>query len=160
MKSSEKMCHSDISKRWEIFNEFIYYLFDSILIPLIQSNFYATESSSHRNRIFYFRHDVWQLITEPALSLLKTSLFEVVNPKKAKSLLKSRVLGYSQLRLLPKHKGVRPLMNLSRRIRKKGFRDFLARSINSILSPIHSILTLEKVYMHIFSRGLANLFRI
>ncbi|TQS39003.1 hypothetical protein Golomagni_00480 [Golovinomyces magnicellulatus] len=142
--SSGKLCQSDISKRWEIFNQFIYYLYDSILIPLIQSNFYATESNSHRNCIFYFRHDVWQSVTQTALSSLKSKLFEKLELKKAKRLLESRALGFSQLRVLPKETGVRPIMNLRKRIHNRGVKGTFGRSINSILAPIHSVLTLEK----------------
>ncbi|RKF53490.1 Telomerase reverse transcriptase [Golovinomyces cichoracearum] len=142
--STGKLCQSDISKRWEIFNQFIYYLYDSILIPLIQSNFYATESNSHRYCIFYFRHDVWQSVTQTALWSLKSKLFEKLELKKAKRLLESRALGFSQLRVLPKETGVRPIMNLRKRIPNRGFKGTFGRSINSILAPIHSVLTLEK----------------
>lgn len=39
-------------KRKEIFLELLYYVFDSILIPLIRFNFHVTESSTHQNRLF------------------------------------------------------------------------------------------------------------
>ncbi|KAI1000221.1 hypothetical protein K3495_g7977 [Podosphaera aphanis] len=136
-----KLCKSDISKRWELFYEFIYYLFDSILIPLIQSNFYVTESNVHRYRVFYFRHDVWRSITEPALISLKSNQFEELPIKKAKKLLDSCAIGSGKVRLLPKETGVRPIMNLRKRTWKNGS---LGRSINSILAPIHNVLTLEK----------------
>ncbi|RKF55197.1 Telomerase reverse transcriptase [Erysiphe neolycopersici] len=142
--STKKLCQSDTCKRLEIFCQFIYYMFDSILIPLIQTNFYVTESSNHRNRLFYFRHDIWKLATEAALSSLKSNLFEEVEMKQVKGLLDSRALGYSQLRLLPKGTTVRPIMNLRRKMSNKGYKGALGRSINTILTPVHNILTLEK----------------
>lgn len=140
------MCQSDLRKRWEIFNEFLYYVFDSLLIPLLRANFHVTESNVHRNRIFYFRHDVWRSLAEPALSSLKLSMFEEIKLEKAVKILNARQLGFSQVRLLPKENGVRPIMNLRRRPTiKKGLKSMLGPSINSTLSPVYNILSYEKV---------------
>jgi telomerase reverse transcriptase len=143
--SGNKMSLSDLEKRWEILNEFLYYLFDSILIPLIRANFHVTESNVHRYRIFYFRHDVWRSLAEPAIASLKTTMFEEIKLEKAQKILDSRSLGFSQVRLLPKATGVRPIMNLRRRSVKKGRQNMLGPSINSLLAPIYNILTFEKV---------------
>ncbi|KAL5321239.1 hypothetical protein ACEPPN_012053 [Leptodophora sp. 'Broadleaf-Isolate-01'] len=141
-----KASQSDISKRLEIFHEFLYYVFDSILIPLIRSNFHVTESNVHRYRLFYFRHDVWRILAEPALASLKLSMFEEVKLEKAQKILDSRPLGFSQIRLLPKETGVRPIMNLRRRSLKKGYNNsnVLGMSINSVLAPVYNVLSLEK----------------
>lgn len=129
----------------------IYYVFDSVLIPLIRSNFHVTESNVHRYRLFYFRHDVWRTLAEPALASLKITMFEEIKLEKAQKLLESRELGFSQIRLLPKETGVRPIMNLRRRSLKKIHTSVvLGRSINSVLAPVHNILSLEKVcYLHL-----------
>ncbi|KAK0126716.1 hypothetical protein ONS95_008298 [Cadophora gregata] len=140
-----KTSQSDISKRWEIFHEFLYYIFDSVLIPLIRSNFHVTESNIHRYRLFYFRHDVWRTLADPALASLKVTMFEEIKLEKAQKLLESRELGFSQVRLLPKETGVRPIMNLRRRALKKVHHStMLGRSINSVLAPVYNILSLEK----------------
>ena len=129
----------------------IYYVFDSVLIPLIRSNFHVTESNVHRYHLFYFRHDVWRTLAEPALASLKITMFEEIKLEKAQKLLESRELGFSQIRLLPKETGVRPIMNLRRRSLKKIHTSVvLGRSINSVLAPVHNILSLEKVcYLHL-----------
>lgn len=146
--SGEKIALSDFQKRSEIFHELVYYIFDSILIPLIRSNFYVTESNVHRNRLFYFRHDVWRKVSEPTLTELKTSVFEELGSNdNAKRILNQRSLGFSQLRLLPKTTGARPITNLRRRTiiknDSKGKR-MLAPSINSLLTPVFSMLGYEK----------------
>lgn len=71
-------------------------------------------------------------------------MFEEVDPKTAQRILDGRRLGFSQLRLLPKETGVRPIMNLRRRPLKKGSKT-LGSSINSILAPVYNMLTFEKV---------------
>jgi telomerase reverse transcriptase len=124
----------------------LYYLFDSFLIPLIRSNFYVTESSANRYQLFFFRHDVWRYVAEPAMAALKTNMFEEVRIDDALRILQSRRLGVSQLRLLPKQTTLRPIMNLRRRAILKGNgKTMLGPSINTVLGPVNSVLKLEKV---------------
>lgn len=142
---SDKISLSDMKKRKELLLEFLYYLFDSILIPLIRSNFHVTESNHHKNRIFYFRHDVWKALTEPALTRIKHTMFEEIPFMKARQLLDARSLGFSQIRLLPKGTSLRPITNLRRRVTKlQGGKAVLGRSINSIVAPVHKMLDLER----------------
>jgi telomerase reverse transcriptase len=142
---SAKMSQSDGRKRLEILLELIYYLFDSILIPLIRSNFYVTESSTHRNQLFYFRHDIWRKISEPSLTVLKLRMFEELKMQSASRLLNSRCVGFSHVRLLPKTNVFRPIINLGRRTMKKsGGAAILGKSINKQLEPIFDTLNYEK----------------
>lgn len=142
---SLKVAASDIQKRKEIFLEFLYYVFDSLLIPLIRSNFHVTESNVHQNRLFYFRHDVWRALTEPAMTNFKISMYEEIKTAKAKRLLDARALGFSQIRLLPKGNGVRPITNLRRRVTKlQNGKVTLGRSINSVMAPVFNVLDFEK----------------
>lgn len=145
-QSEHKMSQSDFSKRKEVFAEFIYYIFDSFLMPLVRSNFHVTESNVHRNRLFYFHHDVWRLVSEPAMNELKCNMFEELDSENAKKRLASRTFGFSSVRLLPKATGFRPITNLRRRpyVWQNGKR-ILGRSINSALNPAFRALNLEKV---------------
>ncbi|KAG6228390.1 hypothetical protein E4U26_001037 [Claviceps purpurea] len=146
LRGSQKASQSDTKKRQEIFHEVVYFVFDSLLMPLIKSNFYVTESSTHRNQIFYFRHDVWRRIAAPAISVLKRDMFEDVKLAQANSILDTRRLGHSAVRLLPKRSTLRPIMNLRRRQLRRGTgsRKLLGPSINSVLSPIYTALRFEK----------------
>lgn len=120
-------------------------MFDSLLIPLIRSNFYVTESNVHGNRLFFFRHDVWRRLTEPCVASLKLSMFEEIKTTQAQKLLDARALGFSQIRLLPKNSGARPIMNLRRRITKlQNGKVLLGRSINSIVAPVFNMFDYEK----------------
>lgn len=138
------MSQPDKEKRAEIFYEFLYYVFDSLLIPLIRCNFYVTDSSKHKYRVFYFRHDVWRCVAEPATAALKANLLEEVSMEDARRILDSRKLGTSHLRLLPKDSTLRPIMNLRRRAPLRANQKVLGPSINSILGPVHSVFSLEK----------------
>ncbi|KAI4731927.1 hypothetical protein E4T49_00185 [Aureobasidium sp. EXF-10728] len=143
--TSSKMSASDFAKRKGILAELLYYLFDSFLMPLISSNFYVTESSAFRNRLSYFRHDVWQKLSEPALANLRTSMFEEVGQSRVKKTLSSMSIGTGRVRLLPKETGLRPIINLKRRVQtKRNGRMVLGKSVNKILTPAFHVLNLEK----------------
>ncbi len=141
----QKLSQTDLRKRKEIFYEFLYYLVDSLLIPLIRSNFYVTESSSHKYRLFFFRHDIWRHVAEPAMATLKAKMFEEVKLEDALQILDSRQIGFSQIRLMPKNSSMRPITNLRRRTLARGNSKILGPSINSILGPVNTVLNLEKV---------------
>lgn len=140
------MSQTDSNKRRELLAELMYYLFDSFLILLIRTNFHVTESNVDRNRLYYFRHDVWRKLSEPALTHLKTTMFEEMKTDKASRVLATRLLGYSQVRLLPKKLGARPITNLRRRMQITiNGRAVLGRSINSVMKPVFNVLNYEKV---------------
>ena len=139
------MCRSDFATRKDIFAELLYYMFDSYLIPLVRSHFHVTESGVHRNQLFYFRHDVWRAMSEPALTSLKFDMFEECSAAEIQGAMAQRALGVSKVRLLPKEQGMRPIINLRRRVQRQEHGGVvLGRSINSILTPAFSILNYEK----------------
>ena len=144
--SNKSMSKTDHSKRLEILHEFLYYIFDSLLTPVIRAHFYVTESSTHRHRLFYFRQDVWRKLSEPSLATLKLSMYAPIRPGEARHKLQSQSLGYSQLRLLPKDQGARPITNLKRKQLKVGpGRRVLGASINTQLAPLFSVLNFERM---------------
>lgn len=145
-QASRTVSASDLEARRSLLSELLYYIFDSILIPLLRTNFYITESSAHRNRIFYFRHDVWRRLAEPHLSRLKSTLFNEVPRENALAILRRRTLGFNLLRLLPKSHGARPIMNLRRRpmVLKRGGQEELGPSINTIMKPAFDVLDYER----------------
>lgn len=72
---------------------------------------------------------------------IKLSMFDEIQTMKALKILDARALGFSQIRLLPKANGMRPIMNLRRRETKlNNGRMVLGRSINSVMTPVFNIL--------------------
>lgn len=115
------------------------------MIPLIRSNFYVTESQVHRNKLFYFRHDVWRRMIEKPLADMKSSMFDEIKRDKVCRILGRKKLPASAVRLLPKSTGTRPIINLRRRMTKRvGNHSYLGPSINSTLTPVFNILDYEK----------------
>ncbi|KAJ5442593.1 reverse transcriptase [Penicillium cf. griseofulvum] len=147
-ETRSKIALSDLHKRTELLHEFMFWIFDSILIPLIRSHFYVTESQTHRNRLFYFRHDLWQQLTQQPFGDLKATMFEELALDQAERVLARRSIGFGALRLLPKSTGLRPILNLRKQAWKKSIWNnrgmYRAASINSIITPIYSMLTYER----------------
>jgi telomerase reverse transcriptase len=144
-QSGDNLSRTDLEKRSEMVAEVVYYIFDSFLIPLIRAHFYVTESGAFRNQLFYFRHDVWQQMSKPALNMLKETMLEECSSAQMKQTFQKRALGVSHVRLLPKESGMRPIINLRRRVQMtKHGTVVLGKSINNILTPAFSILNHEK----------------
>jgi telomerase reverse transcriptase len=145
MSSKAKPSQTERKKRLEILLELLYYVFDSFLIPLIRSHFYVTESSVHRNHLFYFRHDVWRRVSEPCLTNLRFTMFQGLRTRDLRQARHSRMLGHSQMRLLPKESGARPIINLRRKqIRSHNGKLVLSQNINSRLMPCFATLNYER----------------
>ncbi|KAG8623324.1 hypothetical protein KVT40_008300 [Elsinoe batatas] len=137
---------SDLHARRNLLSSLLYWLIDSFLLPLLSANFYITESSTSRNTLLFFRHDVWQSISLPALHSLKEQMFVPLSAAEVRRMQGRQSLGESKIRLLPKEKGVRPIINLRRRTMVKG-RDgkmVLRRSVNGALKPAFAVLNCEK----------------
>ena len=145
MSPKATLSQSDRSKRLEIFLELLYYVFDSTLIPLIRSHFYVTESNVHRNHLFYFRHDVWRRVSEPSFTNLRFTMFQGLSTRDLRQARHSRLLGHSQVRLLPKEFGARPIVNLRRKVvQNQNGKLVLSQNINSRLLPCFATLNYER----------------
>lgn len=100
----------------------MYWVFEHVVIPLIRSHFYVTEAEGKRLRVLYYRKRVWSAIEEMAFDTVISRLYQPVLEQPASMAQPasrqqpSSVLGYSALRLLPKHdRAVRPIINLGKR---------------------------------------------
>ncbi|CAE6410670.1 unnamed protein product [Rhizoctonia solani] len=114
-----RVAQSDALKRTELLQEFIYWFFDSFIIPLVKSTFYVTETSALQHQLLYFRHDDWHKLCIPLLDKLSGETFERIDPSDLDA---SRRLGVSHVRLLPKETGVRPIVNLGRKAKLRSFK--------------------------------------
>lgn len=114
-KKKPKTPATEFQTRTRLAQQFVYWLFDGFIMPLIKTTFYVTETVPHRHKVFYFRQDTWFRLTQPALESLGNTLFQKIEMNDAVNTLVNRQMGYSFVRLLPKENGVRPIMNLKRK---------------------------------------------
>ncbi|BGP48846.1 Telomerase reverse transcriptase [Rhodotorula kratochvilovae] len=136
--SAQKPTAEDMEKRKELLSEFLFWLFDGFVIDLIRTTFYVTDAATHQNRPLYFRQDDWSALCAPLLAQLGSSVFEQVPSSQLIPLQRTRELGFSYVRLLPKESGVRPIVNLARRPIKLGLngQKEVGQPINKILQGV------------------------
>ncbi|KAF4597579.1 hypothetical protein EYR40_008041 [Pleurotus pulmonarius] len=144
-KNQRRVSVSDSLKRRELLEEFLFWYFDGFILPLLKTTFYITESSAFRNKTLYFRQDDWETLCAPLLEKLTLTTFKQIPDEDAEELLRQRKLGFAFVRLLPKDTGVRPIVNLRRKVQNQvGTFSGPEKSINQILQAAFYILSYEK----------------
>ncbi|GAX76318.1 hypothetical protein CEUSTIGMA_g3764.t1 [Chlamydomonas eustigma] len=94
--------------------QFMSWLFKDVIIPVIRSTFYVTETEPYKQQVFYFRQPVWAKLQKKALQELITERFISLSNKATLACLQKRNLGTAMVRLLPKLQGMRPIVNLGK----------------------------------------------
>eukprot|EP00850_Spirogloea_muscicola_P002133 SM000008S22222 [mRNA] locus=s8:563663:569830:+ [translate_table: standard] len=115
-KKEQKVPAGVSIQRQRLLQDWVFWVFNLLVIPLIRSHFYVTESETHRQLVFYYRKPVWARICATAHQDLGASIYERLTPARARCMLQRR-LGFAKVRLLPRFNGVRPLANLSAKTR-------------------------------------------
>ncbi|KAF9147000.1 hypothetical protein BG015_011419, partial [Linnemannia schmuckeri] len=129
-------------KQHEILHEFLYWLFDGFLMPLLQATFYVTDSSYQRNKVFYYRHELWRIITQSAVNSIQGKMFIKMAPEEVSAC--NNV--YSKVRFLPKTNELRPIINLGRKTPRMVNGGFAGdyKSTNDRLKTASLILAYER----------------
>ncbi|WFD36557.1 RNA-directed DNA polymerase [Malassezia cuniculi] len=102
---NQRATAAEQQKRTQLVSAWVFWLFEELVIPLLRTTFYATESHSTRLRTLYFRHDVWDELCAGHLERLGAQIFMPSTGDKSQA---------SRLRLVPKGESMRPIINLRR----------------------------------------------
>ncbi|KAG0348607.1 hypothetical protein BG004_004735 [Podila humilis] len=129
-------------KQFEILCEFLYWLMEGFMMPLIQAAFYVTDSSSQKNTMFYYRHSLWRKILEPTVSSLKARMFIQLSKEEENACRRP----YANVRFLPKTNDLRPIVNLRKKTTRlvNGSMSSKAWSTNQLLLNANQILSCER----------------
>lgn len=167
-------CSVDILKRKNILDKasyiiehrllesWIFWFFSCLVVPLVQANFYVTESEHGKQDLFYYRKSDWKKLTERVITSLEDRSYLYLDDASVRNILSNRSFGFSKLRLCPKEDKVRLLANLksssrmpsrkpllqykdcrmrrksevhSKRVKSRYF-----KSVNSLLRDLHAVL--------------------
>ena len=93
--------------------DWLHWLFSGLIVPLIRTHFYVTETENHRQNVLYFRKPVWAKIQLLSMRDLVSNCYQKLDPCTVAAMLHKGCMGFSQIRMLPKRNGVRPIGNLS-----------------------------------------------
>ncbi|KAH7621700.1 putative Telomerase reverse transcriptase [Nannochloris sp. 'desiccata'] len=91
------------------------WLFSAVVVPLLRTHFFCTESEAYRQQVFYYRKPVWVRLASAAIDGLLGTQFAPLPSAKAQRILECRRLGVAGLRLLPKRVGMRFIVNMGKR---------------------------------------------
>ncbi|GFP92112.1 telomerase reverse transcriptase, partial [Phtheirospermum japonicum] len=138
---SNKYCGD--TTRHAILQCWIHWFFACIVSPLVQANFYVTESEHGKQEVLYFRKSTWEkLITEA--KCMKNGMYRELDHALTGKIVKNRSFGFSRARLRPKQSGFRMLTNLQAPSRMRV--DPVSRlqsgqkSVNSVLQDLHVVI--------------------
>lgn len=161
-KSSAGLNEASPEMRQRIVESWVFWVFSYIVVPLLQANFYVTDSERGRQEIFYYTKSVWEKVKKRAIAALKDKSYVHLDDATARDIVKRRKFGFSKLRLLPKENGLRLLANLKSPSRmpkldsyrqrelvgargrwervKKTCNSYYFKSVNCVLREAHAVL--------------------
>ncbi|KAI3445021.1 hypothetical protein Pfo_001686 [Paulownia fortunei] len=147
--------------RHAILECWIFWFFARLVSPLVQANFYVTESEHENQEVLYFRKSTWEKLMREA-ECVKDESYRLLDPASARKILGNRSFGFSRARLRPKQIGFRMLTNLqapsrmsvnpppsrihsNQKLQRKAFCNHRVtyrffKSVNSVLHDLHVVL--------------------
>ncbi|KAL3721420.1 hypothetical protein ACJRO7_033851 [Eucalyptus globulus] len=153
--------------RHTLLERWIYWFFSCLVVPLVQANFYVTESEHGKQDVFYFRKSIWESLSSRVMGHLKDKSYTCLSDGSVRRILGRRSFGFSKLRFRPKENGLRMLANLkasssiparkshyndqccrtliTRQFQEKAVKFKHFRSANSVLRDMHAVLKSLKV---------------
>jgi hypothetical protein len=141
-KKSGRSGQAHFFKCKELQLEFVYWLFENFLNPLLRSHFYVTEVSGGGNKLVYFRHDVWSALTYPAFEEFCNLSLEIVPRSRVRGIVGKSIIGVpSAFRLIPKvGGGYRGIVCLGRSREKTEFNIRAGKTINVTIPSVNKVL--------------------
>lgn len=147
--------------RHAILECWMFWFFARIVSPLVQANFYVTESEHEKQEVLYYRKSTWEKLMREA-ECMKDDRYRLLNHASARKILGNRSFGFSRARLRPKRIGFRMLTNLrapsrmpvnpppsgihsNHKLQRKAFCNHRVayrffKSVNSVLHDLHVVL--------------------
>ncbi|KAL8560388.1 hypothetical protein ACOMHN_006119 [Nucella lapillus] len=137
---SEVACQMEKEHRMA---QVLWWLVVSYIFPVIRTFFYVTDTTTYRNRLFYYRKGTWlRLKTRAVEEFRKATCLKAISKAEASDWLSSgQSLGVSVLRFLPKVRSLRPIVNMSHKPREGSQQK---KSINEQLKKVFQVFTSEK----------------
>lgn len=98
--------------RHKMLERWIHWFFSCLVVPLVQANFYVTESEHGKQEVFYYRKSTWKKLTDEAMGSLIGQVFSDLDDIAVQNIVTKRSYGFSKIRFRPKKNGLRMLVNL------------------------------------------------
>ncbi|KAG6425768.1 hypothetical protein SASPL_109972 [Salvia splendens] len=99
------------TSRHAILECWMLWVFTHLVSPLVQANFYVTESEHEKQEVLYYKKSTWEKLMRENGRMI-AGRYRLLDFKSAKNILGKRSFGFSRFRLLPRSNGFRMLTNL------------------------------------------------
>ncbi|XP_068499017.1 telomerase reverse transcriptase isoform X2 [Phaseolus vulgaris] len=96
----------------KLLEKWIFWYFSCLVVPLLQANFYVTESEKGKQDIYYYPKPVWEKLVANTIACFRDRRYSYLDDVAVHNILRGRPFGFSKLRLQPKENGVRMVANL------------------------------------------------
>mmetsp|Transcript_35881 Transcript_35881/g.83670 ORF Transcript_35881/g.83670 Transcript_35881/m.83670 type:complete len:1105 (-) Transcript_35881:446-3760(-) len=132
------------------------WVYVKFLIPLLRATFYITETEHLLNKVVYYRKPVWTALYRQATAeMLRSKQYEEISEVGRELSASSDTVGLSELRILPKKTGVRPIALLSRAAKGKvgeNGKDGQRTSFAKVPSPSSNVMLRDAFHALDFER--------
>ncbi|KAL1551836.1 RNA-directed DNA polymerase [Salvia divinorum] len=99
------------TSRHAILECWMLWVFTHLVSPLVQANFYVTESEHEKQEVLYYRKSTWEKLMRENGCMI-AGRYRQLDLTSARNILGKRSFGFSRFRLRPKSNGFRMLANL------------------------------------------------
>ncbi|KAG6428787.1 hypothetical protein SASPL_106824 [Salvia splendens] len=99
------------NSRHAILECWMLWVFTHLVSPLVQANFYVTESEHEKQEVLYYKKSIWEKLMRENRCMI-AGRYRLLDIESARNILGKRSFGFSRFRLLPKSNGFRMLTNL------------------------------------------------
>ncbi|XP_071739579.1 telomerase reverse transcriptase [Rutidosis leptorrhynchoides] len=138
---SDKNSLCNLSTKRDILRRWIFWFFTYLVVPLLQANFYVTESEHGKLEVFYYEKSHWENLMKNSISCLQDQSYSLLDTKSVKKIVNSRTFGFSRVRFRPKVNGIRPLANLKSSSRLNlTSASKVFKPVNVVLRDLHAAL--------------------
>ncbi|KAK7323478.1 hypothetical protein VNO77_26952 [Canavalia gladiata] len=96
----------------KLLEKWIFWYFSFLVVPVVQANFYVTESEQGKQDIYYYPKPIWEKLADSTIACFNDWRYIYLDDVAVYNILRSRPFGFSKLRLQPKENGVRMVANL------------------------------------------------
>ncbi|XP_004308218.1 PREDICTED: telomerase reverse transcriptase-like [Fragaria vesca subsp. vesca] len=96
----------------KLLESWIYWFFQSLVVPLLQANFYVTQSEHGKQDVYYYRKSVWEKMKNKTIMTYMDQSYQYLDDAATRRIIRKRSFGFSKLRIFPKEYEVRLLANL------------------------------------------------
>lgn len=117
----------------KLLESWIYWFFSSVVVPLLQANFYVTESEHGKKDVYYYRKSVWEKVKNKTIMTCMDRSYHYLDDTTTRRIIRKRLFGFSKLRICPKECGVRLLANLKASSKMPGKEFYLADQSSGML---------------------------